>query len=292
MKRIKLAFSLSAVGVFFFGITLTTMVFFGLESQNEHNFLDRAIAKIESSAPVPQPGHEDDEFIQNAVHFTHYLLQRRTEIFQATRADLPIKERMFHSPIRAAIDGYGDCGGYSVFLISLLSRKGYDVKACQMKVDGIYGGHVTVCVQLPGRLVVVDPLYDETFTDANGNLSDIRTVAAHWSYYRSRITDPEYQDAYDYSKGYRFTNWDKFGPVTRGMHATLAFFGGKEWADTLSFRPYIADTYKIGFFISAFYVLLFLMMNSGKILGRIQKRYFHREFKVTYQPVMRRQEAA
>ena len=273
MKRIKYAFSINHVGALCFGIALASMFYFGLESQNEHNFLDRVIRKIDMVAGNSESSLEDDRFISEAVHSTYYLLQRRTEIFRATSEDMPLKEKFFHSPIRASIDGNGDCGGYSTFLMALLERKGYHVKLCQMRVNGAYGGHITVCVQLPGRLVVVDPLYDETFSDANGRLSDIRTVSAHWPYYRSRIADAGYRDEYDYNQGYRFTNWDKFGPLTRGIYASFSFFGGKEWADTLSLRPYFFDTYQMEFIGSALYICLYLLINIGGIFSALRRRY-------------------
>lgn len=52
MKKIKLAFPLSTIGVFFFGITLAAMVFLGLESEDEHNFVDRINNKIEDRKSV------------------------------------------------------------------------------------------------------------------------------------------------------------------------------------------------------------------------------------------------
>jgi hypothetical protein len=273
MKRIKYAFSMNSAGALLLGLALGSMCYFGLESQNEHNFLDRVNRKIEMASAGSYAAVGDDQFISDAVHYTYYLLQRRSEIFRSTSDDTPLKEKIFHSPIRAAIDGDGECGGYSTFLMSLLDRKGYNVKPCQMNVNGNYGGHITVCVQLPGRLVVVDPLYNETFADANGRLSDINTVSEHWPFYRARITNEQYKDEYDYSKGYRFTNWDKFGFATRGIYASLSFFGGKDWADTISFRRYILDTYQIGFMISALYVCLYLLLNMGKVITALRRRF-------------------
>lgn len=281
MKRIRFAFSLNTIGVFFFGMALACAVFFGLETQNEHNFLDRVISKIDGNIAMVKDSEREEQFVKEAVHYTYYLLKRRTEIFSATGDEIPLKQRVFHSPIRASIDGYGDCGGYSTFLMALLDRKGYRVRPVQLKVNGVYGGHITVCVNLHGKQVLVDPLYDEVFTDANGHLSDIRQVSSHWAYYQARITNPDYRPEYEYSQGYRFSNWDKLGFVTKGIYSGLRWVGGKQWAESLSVHQYIMDTYFNGFIFSALYVLAFLFLNANKIMPRL-RRYFLRDIKVSF----------
>jgi len=247
------------------GLTIGSVAFFGMEAENEHNFIDRIIERIDADMSTLDPSDRSEAFVKEAVHYTNFLLKRRSNIFNSTADEIPWKQKLFPSTLRASIDGQGSCGGYSNFLMTILKRKGYSVKACQLKVGDAYGGHQTVCVALAGKLVLVDPWYEEMFLDENGHLSDINEVGRHWTFYSSRIADPSYRPEYTYEHGFRFTNWDKFGGFSRGIYRLLILVKGKEWTDQVSLRPFFLDVFSIYFFLSV--TTLFIL-----VIYRIRKK--------------------
>jgi hypothetical protein len=124
LRKMKRTISFKSLSLFVLGAALTALFFFGLELENQNNFLDRIINRIDDETASPDHALQQEAFIKEAVHYTYYLLQRRSEFFDLAGGEEPLKERLMPSPIRASIDGYGSCGGYSNFLMALLKRKG------------------------------------------------------------------------------------------------------------------------------------------------------------------------
>jgi hypothetical protein len=123
---------------------------------------------------------------------------------------------------------------------------GYSPRVVQQRVNDRWGGHITLSLQLKnsGQWILVDPLFKHTFRDSHNRLSSLHNVRLNWANYYAKHTPSNYNPSYNYQQGWRHTNWDKYGVVSRSAYKILTFVMGKDRTDALSLRMWIIDAYR------------------------------------------------
>lgn len=237
---------------------------FYMDWKLEEEILNYLADHVRSISPSKDP----ESIIETALTASNYLEERHSEIFH----DKPFqsfKVKLMSTSFAAFNYGGGDCGSYTLFLARLLKNMGYKVKIVQLKVNGVWGGHITLGIENGNKLLLVDPLFNCSFRDSSNHLSDIHTVASNWGYY-SKNLPKEYKSEYDYQSGWRYTNWDKFGFISRGIYNTGVFIFGKSRMDNLSVHYYYLGLSKI-YFISSFLGFLLFILNPIRHLLKHRK---------------------
>jgi hypothetical protein len=232
-----------------------------LESQFENEILSNIAQKIQERSK----GLSEENQIDSAVALCHYLQIRRSEILGAGTYH-SFKATTFRSSLQSFYTGTGACGYYTLFAARVFLKLGYQPKIVQQRVNNQWGAHITLALPLKSgeKMILVDPLFKYTFHDSLNRLSTLQDVSAHWSTYYSKHTPANYKPSYNYQQGWRHTNWDKLGVVSRSAYKILTLVIGKDRTDALSFRMWIIDAYRLQT------ILAFLV--SGLCIGLIAFR--------------------
>ena len=115
-----------------------------------------------------------------------------------------------------------------------------------MKVDGKFGGHVTVEAYTGSRWVALDPSYNLYFLRPDGRLASIADIHGNWEYYRHQVP-PGYMPDYQY-EDVRYTNWSKIPIVMPALKKILTLFIGVQRTNSISLRVLFLDAYDIYFY--------------------------------------------
>ena len=140
---------------------------------------------------------------------------------------------------------------------------GFKTKIIQQKVNGRFGAHITLGVEVNQQLILIDPLFNCLFKDSAGNLSDLNKVAANWSFYKLNLP-LDYDTTFTYRGGWRFTNWDKYGFISRGVYKMSCGIFGKAKTDNFSLRYYLLGVTKFYSIISLIFSVLILYFVFNK----------------------------
>ena len=176
----------------------------------------------------------------------HYLQVRRSEILGGGNYH-SFKATNFKSSLQSFYIGTGACGYYSLFAARVFQKLGYSPRVVQQRVNDRWGGHITLSLHLKssGQWILVDPLFKHTFRDSQNRLSSLHNVRLNWANYYAKHTPSNYNPSYNYQQGWRHTNWDKYGVVSRSVYKILTFVMGKDRTDALSLRMWIIDAYGV-----------------------------------------------
>jgi hypothetical protein len=116
----------------------------------------------------------------------------------------------------------------------------------------------------------VDPLFKHTFHDSHNHLSSLHSVRAQWDTYYAKYMPSNYNPSYNYQQGWRHTNWDKYGVVSRSAYKILTFVMGKDRTDALSLRMWIIDAYRfqstLAFLVSGLCIALIAFRLKSKTI--------------------------
>ena len=252
------------------GISATISVNGFLESQFENEILGNVAHKIDERTQ----GMNEEDKIETALNLCHYLQIRRSEILGGQDYS-SFKANHLYSSLQSFYIGTGACGYYSLFAARVFQKLGYTPKIVQQRINNQWGAHITLIIPLKssGKWVLLDPLLKHSFRDASNHLSSIQTVQANWNRYYAQRIPPNYKPEYNYQEGWRHTNWDKFGPFSRMAHKILTFFIGREKTESICFRMYLIDPYKIQGVLG----LLFSMAFLGLLMAAFQKSTFTKQ---------------
>ncbi len=231
-----------------------------LESQFENEILSNVALSIDEKTK----GMGEEDKIEATVNLCHYLQVRRSEILGG-RTYTSFKATNFRSSLQSFYIGTGACGYYSLFAARVFQKLGYAPRVVQQRVENRWGGHITLALPLKsnGKWILVDPLFKHSFRDTHNHLSSLHDVRAHWNSYYSKHTPADYNPSYNYQQGWRHTNWDKYGVVSRAVYKVLVFTIGKDKTDALSLRMWIIDAYRvqsmIAFLVSGLCIVLIVI---------------------------------
>jgi hypothetical protein len=192
---------------------------------------------------IVQPNTEGEiGTVKNTLATVRKLSKPRTDFFQ---------DQFNYSDdyLEAFFSGSGACGMYSLFTCRLLTEMGYECRVVQQQVQGTWGGHITLEVNLnrfnrnlPDRWMLIDPLFNHVFVDSQHRELSAMQVKEQWPKslvqlpveYDIFLLPTEYDMKYNYQEGYRYTNWDKLGVLSRGVYRIGKLMGLP--MDTFSFR--------------------------------------------------------
>lgn len=248
------------------GISLAVGVSGLLESQFENEILSNIAQKVKDRTQ----GLSEEDQIDSTIALCHYLQARRSEILGGTTYH-SFKATNSKSSLQSFYIGTGACGYYSLFAARVFQKLGYQPKVVQQRGNNRWGGHITLAIQLKssGQWILVDPLFKHTFRDSHSRLSSLHNVRLNWANYYAKHTPSNYNPSYNYQQGWRHTNWDKYGVVSRSAYKILTFVMGKERTDALSLRMWIIDTYRfqstLAFLVSGLCIALIAFRLRSKI---------------------------
>lgn len=221
-----------------------------------------------------------ESIVTAALKDASYLDERNTELL-GDKTFHTWKIGLMSTSFAPYYYGGGACGGYSLFLGRLLNKLGYEIKTVQLKVNGKYGGHITLGVVDGHRLLLVDPLYNLYYKDSMGHMVDIHEVSKNWYNYYIKQVPTSYNPSYNYQSGWRYTNWDKFGDLSRTMYKIGVLFFGKERMDNYSFADHFTGLSRnyflfsfIGFLAFTTYLFVELIKRQKFLLNNNKIRKF------------------
>ena len=214
----------------FFTILFLSLILFEFrEFVRTKNLVNGIIAKI-----IEQPNALGEiGTVKNTLATVRQLSKPRTDFFQGNL-------NYSDDYMEAFFSGSGACGMYSLFTCRLLTEMGYNCRVVQQQVNGVWGGHITLEVDLnrfndalPAKWMLIDPLFNHEFLDSQGRELSALQVKAQWPILVAKLP-AEYDAKYNYQQGFRYTNWDKLGFVSRTAYALGKLIGMP--MDTFSFR--------------------------------------------------------
>jgi hypothetical protein len=237
------------------------ILFLQLESDHESALFRNIVRTVRNQTQ----GQHDTVYLRQLMATINTMMQDRNSIFKGSE-QLSYKARFFKSVDADLMYGAGACGGFSKVLSRAIKTAGFTTRIGQMKVNGNYGGHILLEAYLPslGKWVVMDPLYQLTFTNPGGQWASFSEVSADFARYRAQIPATlHYNFSYDYA-GIRYTNWSKVPLLGALAYQGLQLLKGKEYAEQFSARPYLLDHYRLYKWVL---ILLYgLNMSIGMVL--------------------------
>lgn len=222
---------------------LLSIGFLYLERQHEDTLYHNIIRATKINHPATG---NDTAYIRTLMRTINSMMYNRFAVFNNTE-QLSLKNRMFHSVDADLMYGQGACGGFSKVLSRSLQLSGYKVRIGQMKVNGLYGGHIIVEVFLKDvqRWAVIDPLFLLTFTGKDGNWAGFEEIKNNWASYQKQVP-AAYNMAYTYAD-VRYTNWEKIPVAGKLIYQSVALFFGRERAKSISLRTFLLNKYALWF---------------------------------------------
>lgn len=232
---------------------LLTIGFLYLERQHEDTLYHNIIRAIRANHPQ---ANNDTVYIRRLMHTINTMMYNRLAVFNNTE-QLSLKNKLFNSVDADLMYGHGACGGFSKVLSRSLQLSGYQVRIGQMKVNGVYGGHIIVEVflQQQQRWAVIDPLFLLTYpSKKDGGWADFTEIKEQWAAY-SQLVPADYNSAYNY-EDIRYANWEKIPVAGKLMYRSLELLLGEEKAGGISIRPYLLNKYAVWLkMVGLFYVV-------------------------------------
>jgi len=220
---------------------LITIGFLYLERQHEDTLYHNIIRATRASQ---LQANNDTVYIRRLMHTINTMMYNRLAVFNNTEK-LSLKNRLFHSVDADLMYGQGACGGFSKVLSRSLQLSGYQVRIGQMKVNGLFGGHIIVEVFLKDvqRWAVIDPLFLLTFPGKDGYWAGFEEIKHNWTYYQ-QFVPADYNMAYDYAD-VRYANWEKIPVLGKPLYGSLRLLLGNKKAHGISIRPLLLNKYAL-----------------------------------------------
>jgi hypothetical protein len=216
---------------------------------------------------VEQPFPEGEiGLVKNTLAVVKNLSQPNTDFIHGE------KENSDHN-LEVFFSGSGDYGRHSHFACRVLTEMGYSCRLVQQQVNGTWGGHITLEVDLnrfnksqPARWMLVDPLFNHMFLDTQQRELSADAVKTLWpknaehapGEYDISQLPVDYPEKYNYQQGFRYTNWDKYGLLTRTIYRVGKFF--QLPMDTFSYRAVFIKQHFWNIAIYAFGLLLTMIL--------------------------------
>jgi hypothetical protein len=238
---------------------LIFMLFILPDWQHENNLYENIGRSVVRHAVIKN----DTAIVASAMKIIQSNMAMRSRIFEGQER-ISWKQSLFRSADVELMYGSGACGGYSMVLARTLDLLGYKVRIAQLKtVKSGYGGHIIIeyYSDMYNKWVLIDPLFNWMPRDPSGTPADIRSVIEHWSDYEDQMP-LEIKNRF-YFEGVRYTNWDKFGLLSRTAYKVLSFTFGKETTDHLSLRMYVISIYPSLFFSALSIYAILLLFTFG-----------------------------
>lgn len=249
--------------VFFNGFLVASLIYFYTEDSYEKKLFETLASYVKDE--TPNAANKEDALLLNSLHLTYQLGSNRASIFNGKQIN-SFKSSVIHPVTYDLMTANGACGSFAYVLSRLLKELKIPNRIAQMKVDGLYGGHILVEAKTSKGWVVLDGLYDLYFKKASGALASFNDVQNNWDYYRSQVP-ANYDLRYNYS-GVRYTNWDKIPVLMPAVKSILDLTIGKQASGYFSMRTLFLRKFHFLFEVTLFICLIIL----GIVIGRFVRR--------------------
>jgi len=269
-KTVKSRYAL----VFVNGFLLASLLYFYSEDSYEKKLFEALASNVNENASGAKINEET--LLLNSLHLTYNLGKNRADIFANKEINTP-KASLIHPVTYDLMTTNGACGSYAYILSRLLNELKIPNRIAQMKVDGLYGGHILVEAKTARGWIVLDGLYDLYFKKADGELASFKDVQNNWNYYRDQVP-VSYNHDYSY-EAVRYTNWEKIPVVMPVIKGVLALTVGKEEANNFSLRTSFLRKFHLLFEITVFICVALLGLAIRNYLRRnpgLSKKYLPR----------------
>jgi hypothetical protein len=241
LKRFKCSITKNPGVIFFLnGIFFASFFFLFINSQYENELYEKIAKKVKTESI--KKGLTQQQTVVAAMNMTYSLQHNRLLVFDNEKY-FSFKSKYMRSSDLDLMDAIGACGSHAMVLARLLKNMGFIVRVGQMKVKGIYGGHIIMEVMVNGKWIVLDPTFNVCFKETDTSYASAIDVKRNWAKYQQQLP-VEYVGDYRY-EDIRYTNWDKI-PIAGNMAKNiLIIWKGKNWTQNFSLRSYILNMYNL-----------------------------------------------
>jgi hypothetical protein len=251
--------------LFFNGFLIALFLFCIIQADYENRVFTNIAKKINSG----KESESQDDLIKKAVSTTYYLLESRAEIFNNAPAG-GFLDQVIYPVSNDLMTAEGACGSYAAVLCRVLNTMGFATRFAQMKVDGLYGGHIIAEVKTRNGWIVLDPIYNLSFTRPDGQLASFNDVSANWQWYKSQVP-AGYKQNYNYA-GVCYTNWNKIPVLMPALKKILSLFLKEEEVQQISLRNYFLKKYSV---CASILLSLILPLSFLIIAKMIKFKFYH-----------------
>ena len=189
--------------------------------------------------------------VKALMNKSNELLTNRAKIFESSPTTL--RDIWLRSSDLHLMDGRGQCGSFSFVLNRLLMRAGYSTRIGQMYCAGTPGCHIFTEVKIDGKYIVLDPYFNLSYENNQGELASAQELKENWNFYKKQVP-VNYNFDYNY-EDYVYTNYKRIpliGRVLSSPHNNLF----KE----LSIRTYLLNLYRsYAIVLMIFYIKILLI---------------------------------
>lgn len=219
------------------------LVYILLEWQHENNLY----RNIGHAARIHAANGDDTSVVKEAITSINDIMQSRHELFRGSE-QYSWKQSVFQSADIDLMYGSGSCGGFSKVFARTLQLQGFDVRIAQLKtVRYGYGGHILIeyYSEILHKWVFVDPLFMLIIRQTNGDWASVKEVAKHYNRYSDQMPE-KFNQKFKFDD-VRYTNWDKWGEISKSYYALVKLFIGEHYADKICLRMYQLSTFPLLF---------------------------------------------
>src|SRR5688572_17064402 len=114
----------------------------------------------------------EDSVLAAMLHATNFLVGSRSSVFKLNSTS-PIEDYAA-SLTGDLMTAQGACGSYSKVMVKLAQELNFECRIGQMKVNGVYGGHIIPEIKTSKGWVVIDPMYDLVFKNSKGESASFK----------------------------------------------------------------------------------------------------------------------
>ncbi|HVS97859.1 MAG TPA: hypothetical protein VHE54_15295 [Puia sp.] len=261
---LKRAFRNLYVLTFLNGFLLACLFFFHVLSVYESGLFNSIKSNIDATITARD---NRDSVLLRSMYVCYRLMHFRQSIFAGNAGRLGPQAGIFRSTSVDLNTAEGSCGSYCEVLVRILETYHYPARIAQMKVNGTYGGHITVEAWSGDAWVALDPSYNLHYVRPDGRLASIADIRGNWDFYKKQVPSV-YNPSYRY-EDVRYTNWSKIPLVMPALRWVISLFLGAERTNGLSLRVFFLYVYDIYFYIV---LALELALLAGTIRLRIRIR--------------------
>lgn len=252
---------------YLFSFVLGFSVAFFIQCHRSDRTEGRCFQRIASCILHKRASYNEDSVIIDALHTTYYLLANRSLTFDK---DAVLDGDGYDGSLTDdLLTAEGACGSYSDVLSQLLQTLGFRTRIAQMKVRGLFGGHILVEVYTKNGWVVLDASFDLYFVRKTGELASFKDVSADWPYFRSQVPagynmDYRYEDV-------RYTNWNKIPVVMPLVRQGLVIFIGEERVEGISVRPFLLRRFRVYYYLMAVFIVFWVGYGVVRVRGALYR---------------------
>ena len=242
------------------GFLLCLFVNFHLANSYEK----KIFSSLANNIAVKTRNLPEDSVLSEILHATNFLLGTRTSVFRSGPVSLASSTEDYAASLTGDLmTAQGACGSYSKVMVKLAQQLNFDCRIGQMKVNGIYGGHIIPEIKTSRGWIVVDPMYDLRFVNEKGESASFQEVSKNWDYYKQQVP-ADYNHDYRY-EDVRYTNWEKVPIILPLIKKVIDFTIGEKRANNICLRVEFLSIYNI----YSFLLLLIITPLSFYLLKQI-----------------------